>query len=139
MHSGKSEREAHERLKGTVSSDKHELLHSEHGINYDRLPALFRRGSTLVWAPRSEPATERIEDAGEAKQEGELRQAKRKVKDELRIVHADIISPLFWKKAEDVVPLPAREEQDAMLDAEEWMDVTRTQNWHGLGARALGI
>ena len=40
--------EAHEQLKGTLSSAKHELLHSKFGVNYASLPAAFRRGTTLA-------------------------------------------------------------------------------------------
>ena len=47
----KTEREAHDLLKGTVSSEKHEMLFQQFGINYDKLPAFFRKGTTLVWAP----------------------------------------------------------------------------------------
>ena len=36
------------RLRGTVSEDKHELLHSTYGINYAHLPLMFRRGTTLL-------------------------------------------------------------------------------------------
>jgi tRNA(His) guanylyltransferase len=40
--------QAHDRLKGTLSSAKHELLHGSFGLNYASLPAAFRRGTTLV-------------------------------------------------------------------------------------------
>lgn len=33
---------------GTVSSQKHEILFSRFGINYNTLPARFRKGSVLV-------------------------------------------------------------------------------------------
>ena len=39
--------EAHERLKGTVSKDKHEILY-EAGINYNEEKEVYRRGSILV-------------------------------------------------------------------------------------------
>lgn len=41
-----SESELH--LRGTVSSDKNELLFSEFGINYNNLPAIYRKGTILV-------------------------------------------------------------------------------------------
>lgn len=49
---GQSEREAHATLKGTVSGQKHEILHQNYGINYAHLPAMFRRGTTIVRAPK---------------------------------------------------------------------------------------
>ena len=32
-----------------MSSDKNELLFSEFGINYNNLPEMYRKGTTLVW------------------------------------------------------------------------------------------
>lgn len=40
--------QAQKRLKGTVSSQKNELLDQEFGINYNNEPAIFRKGTTLV-------------------------------------------------------------------------------------------
>jgi len=40
--------DAHEKLRGTVSSTKNEILFAEFGINYNTLPARFRKGSVLV-------------------------------------------------------------------------------------------
>ena len=77
LQGGRSERDAHEILKGTVSADKHEILFQQFGINYDRLPAFFRKGTTLVWAPMHDP-----------------RRSKPRTK--LCTLHVDIISDDFW-------------------------------------------
>ncbi|KAF9515076.1 hypothetical protein BS47DRAFT_1316290 [Hydnum rufescens UP504] len=45
---GLSTAEAHSRLKGTVSKNKHEILFSQFGINYNVLPAIYRKGSVLL-------------------------------------------------------------------------------------------
>ena len=37
-----------ERLKGTLSGEKNEILFSEFKINYNEEPAQFRKGTTLV-------------------------------------------------------------------------------------------
>ena len=37
-----------ERLKGTLSGEKNEILFSEFRINYNEEPAQFRKGTTLV-------------------------------------------------------------------------------------------
>lgn len=108
---GKTEREAHERLKGTVSADKHEILYQEFQINYDKLPALFRKGTTLVWAPR--PA------------EGST-----KAKTELRTLHVDIIGNAFWTPSE----LAAR--PDDLPDV-PWYDQPVRLDGQGLGAKVL--
>ncbi|ENI04108.1 hypothetical protein COCC4DRAFT_73194 [Bipolaris maydis ATCC 48331] len=44
---GMGHREAEERLKGTVSSDKNEILFKEFGINYNNEPNCFRKGTVL--------------------------------------------------------------------------------------------
>ncbi|SPO20051.1 related to THG1 - protein required for tRNA-His guanylylation at 5` end [Ustilago trichophora] len=49
LQGGRTEQEATKELECTVSADKHEILHSQFGINYDTLESIFRKGSTLVW------------------------------------------------------------------------------------------
>lgn len=44
---GMGPREAEQRLKGTVSSDKNEILFKEFGINYNNEPECFRKGTVL--------------------------------------------------------------------------------------------
>ncbi|CAB4384233.1 unnamed protein product [Rhizophagus irregularis] len=48
VHSGKTETEAENILRGTLSSDKNELLHSLFNINYNNIPEMYRKGSVLV-------------------------------------------------------------------------------------------
>jgi len=45
---GQTTTEAHATLRGTVSSNKHEMLFSRFGINYNEISARFRKGSTVV-------------------------------------------------------------------------------------------
>ncbi|XP_063707037.1 probable tRNA(His) guanylyltransferase [Culicoides brevitarsis] len=40
--------QAEERLRGTVSSDKNELLFSEYGINYNNLDPMYKKGTILL-------------------------------------------------------------------------------------------
>jgi hypothetical protein len=40
-------REAEQRLKGTVSADKNEILFKEFGINYNNEPECFKKGTVL--------------------------------------------------------------------------------------------
>jgi tRNA(His) guanylyltransferase len=44
---GTGAREAEQRLKGTVSSDKNEILFKEFGINYNNEPECFKKGTVL--------------------------------------------------------------------------------------------
>ncbi|KAI3681852.1 hypothetical protein L6452_36657 [Arctium lappa] len=48
IKSGKSEREAHEVLKGTQKQEKNEILFQQFGINYKKLPSMYRQGSCVL-------------------------------------------------------------------------------------------
>ncbi|XP_059642588.1 tRNA(His) guanylyltransferase 2-like [Cornus florida] len=45
---GKAEKEAQEILKGTQKQEKNELLFQQFGINYKKLPSMFRQGSCVL-------------------------------------------------------------------------------------------
>ncbi|KAI8055338.1 putative tRNA guanylyltransferase-like protein [Syncephalis plumigaleata] len=79
-----SEQEAEETLRGTFSADKNELLFTRFNVNYNTLPAIYRKGSILVWerenievmTPKGEPTT--------------------RVKKVIRLRHEDMIGDNFW-------------------------------------------
>jgi tRNA(His) guanylyltransferase len=48
VKSGITENEAHQRLKGTTSAQKNQILFEEFGINYNHQPEMFKKGSVLV-------------------------------------------------------------------------------------------
>lgn len=48
LRKGLSNQEAEERLRGTVSADKNEILFNEFEINYNKLPAIYRKGTILL-------------------------------------------------------------------------------------------
>ncbi|XP_037937698.1 probable tRNA(His) guanylyltransferase [Teleopsis dalmanni] len=48
QQAGLTAREAEAELRGTISSDKNELLFSKFGINYNNLPTMFRKGTILL-------------------------------------------------------------------------------------------
>ena len=50
---GMEAREAEQRLSGTVSSDKNEILFKEFGINYNNEPDCFKKGTVLYRDVRS--------------------------------------------------------------------------------------
>lgn len=43
-----SPQEAHKKLKGSLSKDKHEILFAQFGINYNDVLEVFKKGTTLV-------------------------------------------------------------------------------------------
>lgn len=44
---GLSNKEAEETLKGTLAADKNEILFSRFGINYNREPEMYKKGSVI--------------------------------------------------------------------------------------------
>lgn len=96
-----------------MSSDKHEILFSEFGINYDKLPAFYRKGTTLVWTPSQAGAPNRT-----------------KPKTELRTLHVDIISDGFWQPASSN---PGSEDTPVPFNGDVWESPERLQT-EGMGA-----
>lgn len=76
--------EAEQRLSKTVSKDKHELLFSEFGLNYNNEPDVFKKGTTIV---------KEFDTAGLSQ-----RQVERKMKKmgRVRVMHCDIIRDGWW-------------------------------------------
>lgn len=76
-----------ERLKGTLSGDKNEILFSEFGINYNNEPEQFKKGTTVVRTKVELPA-----EGGGTKVRG--RQAQ---------LYCDIIGQEFWTQHPDIL------------------------------------
>jgi len=91
QQSGLTADQAEERLNGTVSSDKNEILFSQFNINYNNLPQMFRKGSVLVWEK-----TVSVDNTAEG---GSVRKAKRQIV----ILHTDIIGDTFWKEHSEIL------------------------------------
>ncbi|CAL8469408.1 g8949 [Coccomyxa elongata] len=92
VHSGKSHTEAQERLKGTLTEHKNELLFSEFGISYTKLPAMYRKGSVVIWS--QELKTVKHTEDGTPVQ--------RKVCEPL-VCHDDIIGEKFWLSHQEIL------------------------------------
>ncbi|KAI0035704.1 tRNAHis guanylyltransferase [Vararia minispora EC-137] len=82
---GQSTKEAHETLRGTISSQKHELLFSRFGINYGTLSERFRKGSVLI-REQDNAGTRVLEKAAK----------KTKAASPIILCHCDIITAEFW-------------------------------------------
>ncbi|XP_002066484.2 probable tRNA(His) guanylyltransferase [Drosophila willistoni] len=78
LDKGLSNQQAEERLRGTFSADKNELLFQEFGINYNNMPAMYRKGTILM--------RKRLE-----LQPGD------KTRQVIVPLHDDLISSKFWK------------------------------------------
>ncbi|XP_073828472.1 probable tRNA(His) guanylyltransferase [Musca autumnalis] len=78
LKSGLTNQQAEAELRGTFSADKNELLFSRFGINYNNLPAMFRKGTILL--RKKVPVNED------------------KLKRQLIVpIHDDLIREKFWK------------------------------------------
>ncbi|KAF7721639.1 tRNA-histidine guanylyltransferase 1-like [Apophysomyces ossiformis] len=92
VHSGKSETEAEEILRGTFSKDKHEILFSQFGINYNTIEQIYRKGSTII--------RQKTEVSSISPNTGE--EVKR-IKLVPTAVHEDIIGQDFWDKRPELL------------------------------------
>lgn len=91
QQSGLTADQAEERLNGTVSSDKNEILFSEFDINYNNLPQMYRKGSVLVW--------DKISEANDSSQANTVQKTKRQI----ALHHTDIIGDSFWNDHPDTL------------------------------------
>ncbi|GAA5894396.1 hypothetical protein JCM8208_006222 [Rhodotorula glutinis] len=111
----RTEQEAEVELRGTISSQKQEILFSQFGINYNNLEPMFRKGSMVIWedeplAPAQDPAPSPTPEPpapvvapspGSADSTAPVvnsRQRKKppKPKRRLVVVHEDLIADAWW-------------------------------------------
>lgn len=83
LRKGLTNTEAEEQLRGTVSSDKNELLFSEFDINYNHLPAIYRKGTILL--------TKQIKVSAD------------KTRKIVIPIHDDLIREKFWKEHDELL------------------------------------
>ncbi|XP_038070660.1 probable tRNA(His) guanylyltransferase isoform X1 [Patiria miniata] len=97
---GLTNTQAEERLRGTFSSDKNELLFSDFGINYNNEPEWFRKGSVLIWKTVDEVTVNRCKSKETDEEiEREVVRKRRKVE----LLHTDIIGEEFWTDRPEIL------------------------------------
>jgi len=109
LKGGLTNRDAQERLKGTFSNDKNEILFSEFDTNYNNEPEQFRKGTTLyrqkVEIPIEDENFESSSSSGEPPKKdndkkrfkaGSGGDAKVKVRTVITETTCDIIGDKFW-------------------------------------------
>lgn len=84
--------EAELELKGSLSSDKNEILYSRFGINYKNEPEVFRKG-TVIYRDVSHSRASTNDSKTQLDKERKSRQ-----KAEIITEHVDIIKDEFWEK-----------------------------------------
>jgi len=93
LRGGLSTKEAEERLRGTTSEDKNEILFSQFQLNYNNEPEMFKKGTTIY---RGFVEVQHVD-----RRTGETRSKQKK---KLKITHEDIISDSFWKEHPEAIP-----------------------------------
>jgi len=94
---GLTNTQAEQKLKGTLSGDKNELLFSEFDMNYNNEHPMFRKGSTLVWETYEEKVA-KTDVRGVNTDEFLVRERKRVAE-----LFVDIIGQEFWDKHPNVL------------------------------------
>ncbi|XP_017841503.2 probable tRNA(His) guanylyltransferase [Drosophila busckii] len=99
VQSGLTNQQAEEKLRGTLSAAKNELLFTEFGINYNNVPAMYRKG-TILMRKRVHEADQTDKDKG------------RQV---IVPLHEDLIGAAFWKKHSEILGkyVPGNHELDS--------------------------
>jgi len=77
--------QAQERLRGTLSAHKNEILFSEFGINYNNEPEMFRKGTTFL--------RKQIHADGDCK----------KLKKAILPFYSDFFQEKFWKEHPEIL------------------------------------
>jgi len=83
-------------LKGTVSSDKNEILFSQFDINYNNEPEQFKKGTTLWKKPVEIPLEELNETLEQLEGRKKYQLAKTKTRMRVQEDYCDIIGESFW-------------------------------------------
>ncbi|XP_013397841.1 probable tRNA(His) guanylyltransferase isoform X2 [Lingula anatina] len=86
--------EAHGRLKGTLASDKNELLFSEFNINYNNLPELYKKGTVVI---KEQEVTSVQREIPKTDGSGTEEKTFTKKRPKLVALNVDIIRDTFWK------------------------------------------
>lgn len=94
LRGGQTRQQAEQTLCGTLAKDKHELLFSRFGINYNNEPEMYKKGTVLVRAAPAVPVPPVDESRLTPRQLD--RRRKKKAKADIDVLHVDIIGPQFW-------------------------------------------
>lgn len=102
LKGGLTNYEAEQRLCGTFSSDKNEILFSEFGINYNNEPLIFKKGTILIRKRIKHPKHQKIRQV-------------------ILPLHEDLIQDRFWEVNSEILAIKSSQlyEFPAQLDLPE--------------------
>lgn len=100
--------QSQERLKGTLSSDKNEMLFQEFNINYNNLPEIYRKGTILIRSKESletkhlnstypSPPSKSSVSFSNSLDHGP------KMSPKIDVLHVDMIGEKFWQEHTDIL------------------------------------
>jgi tRNA(His) guanylyltransferase len=103
---GMGNQEAEKALAGTLAADKNEILFSRFGINYNKEPEIFKKGSVILRdyelvEPQSQSVSEAMDSLGEPIKQSKTQAEKDKksrAKARILVEHIDIIKDDFWDR-----------------------------------------
>lgn len=85
--------EAHDKLKGSISSDKNEILFSTYKVNYNNELAQFKKGTLICIKEDSVPFVDKLK-SGRVKQE--FKSTQHQI--QFDVLNVDIINGKFWSE-----------------------------------------
>ncbi|KAK6174339.1 hypothetical protein SNE40_017637 [Patella caerulea] len=90
--------QSQQRLKGTLSSDKNEILYSEFDINYNTLPELYRKGTVLI-------RNKETDGSNEARSKSSFSNSHKSnlFSPRISVLHVDIIGESFWREHPEIL------------------------------------
>ncbi|KAK7499403.1 hypothetical protein BaRGS_00009378 [Batillaria attramentaria] len=100
---GLSPAQAQERLKGTLSSDKNEILFSDFKINYNNLPELYRKGTILLRCKDSEPDATTTPTRTGRQMTLVGNHIHTKARPSTIVLHTDLIGAKFWEDHPEIL------------------------------------
>lgn len=100
QQAGLTPAQAQGRLQGTLAADKNEILFSEFNINYNNEPAMYRKGTVLIWQKVGEVMTKEVKLPAEM--EGK-KMAVTRTRSKPVPLHCDIIGDAFWKEHPEIL------------------------------------
>ena len=100
--------DAEQALKGTLASDKNEILFSRFGINYNNEPLMYKKGTVVYRAYEDDDATAvqngdqsetfRALEVGNPMSKTQMaKERKKKQKARIAIEHVDVVGDAFWE------------------------------------------
>lgn len=95
---GMTKAQAHDKLKGTFSKDKNEILFKDYGINYNNEPEVYKKGTLLVRLKNNENKSKYPTDELLYKDDPISKAMIFNEQTNVVVCHSDLVKDDFWNK-----------------------------------------